>query len=934
MEELPKNLLGTNFDDTLAGGSNNDTISGRGGYDQLEGLDGDDQLFGGFESDELDGGLANDTLTGAFGDDHLIAGGGVDKLAGGMGDDQIDMGIFAGINDSVDGALGADRVVIDYSQDITGVQQSFAASWKELTLASGAKLVSIEKVDITGSDFGDKFIGARFSSSIDGGAGDDTITGGRGVDYLGGGDGNDVLSGGAGNDILVGGVGDDTASGGKGRDYLYDYDEGKKTFDTGSGDDVVIVSYKADAGSTVTGGEGQDTFSWFADFKSLDDITFTAKAPGQIGTIGTVSYTGFESFYIIAGAGDDTMTGGASDDYLVGGDIIGTDDDGDDVLYGAKGNDNLYGGTGSNSLYGGFGDDVISSRGSNDIMAGGPGIDVAVIDRSKSADAFNFTTYGADNVAVASDGSVIYDCEIFRISLGKASVIEIHNTGNDEVEGSDESDSIFADGGNDSLYGNKGDDTLRGGGGDDYLTGDAGTDTLMGAMGDDNLRDGSDLSADTLNGGAGSDRASIDDTGLPGAAFDFTLGSGTVATGDGRTLISIESLDIYCGDGNNRVTGGSLHDYLNGGAGNDTLNGAGGDDTLTGNQGVDSLAGGTGNDYLDAGRVDSGLDFLNGGKGNDQVSISSDGDRANGGLGSDTITLSFAGDDGNYSFTLTNGLIHYGKSTFTGFEAIKYEGSDGNDTVTGGALTDEFTDSAGKDRYHGAGGRDIFNAGDINGADTFDGGSGFDRISYSGSRPHVEIDLVTPLLNGGGATKDTYVSIESFDLTEEGDVFNGDGKANNVYANDGGDALNGRSGRDWLAGGDGADRLTGGAGADKFFYAESSEGGDLITDFQVGIDKIVIWQEGFSRQPDDGGLTNRDTELTAIIVRSGTNPAAMGARPQFLFDTDDHQLWFDYDGVGDTEAVLIATLNGVTQLTAADFILDKTDGDGGLVLAV
>ena len=55
-----------------------------------------------------------------------------------------------------------------------------------------------------------------------------------------------------------------------------------------------------------------------------------------------------------------------------------------------------------------------------------------------------------------------------------------------------------------------------------------------------------------------------------------------------------------------------------------------------------------------------------------------------------------------------------------------------------------------------------------------------------------------------------------------------------------GEALTGSPGDDRITGGPGADRLTGGAGADLFVYSSVLDGGDTITDYQPGADKIVL----------------------------------------------------------------------------------------------
>lgn len=116
-----------------------------------------------------------------------------------------------------------------------------------------------------GEDGNDTIDGGEETDFLEGDAGDDSLIGGAGDDGLGGGEGNDTLDGGTGDDFLDGGNGDDVLSGGTGSDFV----------SGGAGDD----RFEAAQGDTLTGGDGDDTFT-------LVDL-------GEAGA-GTITITGGE----------------------------------------------------------------------------------------------------------------------------------------------------------------------------------------------------------------------------------------------------------------------------------------------------------------------------------------------------------------------------------------------------------------------------------------------------------------------------------------------------------------------------------------------------------------------------------------------------------------------------------------------------------------
>lgn len=200
-----EHLVGTDFDDLLAGdaganrlrgGAGDDRLLGNGGSDGLDGGDGNDSLLGGDGDDVIDGGAGGDWLQGDAGSDYLVGGDGDDTVDGGDGDDTID---YTAGNDLLDGGAGFDTLLFN------GTFASVA-----LNLANGVALVDGATVRIQGfenllgaSGASNQFSGDGSGNALTGGASNDTLTGLGGDDTLVGGGGDDRLDGGEGSDTAV-----------------------------------------------------------------------------------------------------------------------------------------------------------------------------------------------------------------------------------------------------------------------------------------------------------------------------------------------------------------------------------------------------------------------------------------------------------------------------------------------------------------------------------------------------------------------------------------------------------------------------------------------------------------------------------------------------------------------------------------------------------
>ncbi|CCI24313.1 calcium-binding protein [Microcystis aeruginosa] len=203
------NIVGSNFNDTLTGGSVADTLIGGDGNDSLNGSGGADNLHGDNGDDTLLGGTGNDTLDGDAGNDSLDGGSANDSLLGRSGTDSLDGG---SLNDTLDGG----------SEDDT----------------------------LFGNTENDTLIGGSGNDSLDGGSEDDSLLGGDGNDSLDGGDDNDTLIGGDGNDTLTGGSGVDQFvynNSNEGADNITDF--GFAGFA-----DAIVLSSSGFGGLTTIGG--------------------------------------------------------------------------------------------------------------------------------------------------------------------------------------------------------------------------------------------------------------------------------------------------------------------------------------------------------------------------------------------------------------------------------------------------------------------------------------------------------------------------------------------------------------------------------------------------------------------------------------------------------------------------------------------------------
>lgn len=220
--------------------------------------------------------------------------------------------------------------------------------------------------------------------------------------------------------------------------------------------------------------------------------------------------------------------------------------------------------------------------------------------------------------------------------------------------------------------------------------------------------------------------------------------------------------NLFGGNGNDTLTGGSGGDLLFGQAGNDTLLGKGGadflfggteNDVLTGGDADDQVFGESGNDRMiwnpgddtDLNEGGAGTDTVevNGGNGAEQFTVTANGtrvrfDRLNPApfsidIGtSENLTVNMNG--GDDSFSATGNLAALIKITAdggTGNDTIL--GSNGIDLLLGGDGNDFIDGQQGNDVLFGGAGNDVFQWDPGDGSDVVEGQDGTDAMQFNGS---------------------------------------------------------------------------------------------------------------------------------------------------------------------------------------------------------
>lgn len=135
----------------------------------------------------------------------------------------------------------------------------------------------------------------------------------------------------------------------------------------------------------------------------------------------------------------------------------------------------------------------------------------------------------------------------------------------------------------------------------------------------------------------------------------------------------------------------------------------------------------------------------------------------------------------------------------------------------------------------------------------------------------------------------------------------------------GADTLNGNAGNDTLNGGLGFDKLTGGKGSDKFVYFD-------VKDAPVSHSKIEVITDFSHSDKDKIDLSKIDADVGKVQDQKFSAPISgkefsgvFEKAGQLFFETSTRILYGNVNAEGTADFAI--QLNGVTALTAADFVL-------------
>jgi serralysin len=204
---------------------------------------------------------------------------------------------------------------------------------------------------------------------------------------------------------------------------------------------------------------------------------------------------------------------------------------------------------------------------------------------------------------------------------------------------------------------------------------------------------------------------------------------------------------------------------------------------------------------------------------------------------------------------------------------------------------------------NGTSGNDKFYA--SSNVDAWNGGAGWDTVSYWYATSAVGIYLSNMSANWGAASGDSYSNVEVIDGTRFNDTLVGDAGANAFW---------GDAGNDYLAGGAGSDTLGGGDGFDTFVFgaALGTSNVDTINDFDVAAGEAMLLSRSVF-------LNIREHELGIADSAFTKGTAATSASHRLIYNASTGDVFYDPDGAGGAAQVKFAIIAKNLALTAENF---------------
>ena len=574
-----------------------------------------------------------------------------------------------------------------------------------------------------------------------------------------------------------------------------------------------------------------------------------------------VAYSGVSGFTIVdGGLGNDTFTGSSGNDVLHGG--------GDrDFVSAGLGNDILVvrdGDIAASDLFdGGGGSDTLQILGNtldfrSTLLASLERVEFLSATTGTHIISFNAAQFGSGiSLSATMDGNASATHNDFlQVFMGSKTSLNL--SGLTMLDFSQTLDAVYINGDADA----------------ETITGTSVKDVISGLGGNDSLNGG--LGVDVMQGGDGSD------TYFANVFNDVVEEINAILAVGGNDLVNFTGTSgtFTLGANTERLTLG----------GTSAINGTGNNlsNTITGNAAANILDGG----------VDTLLDTLSGGLGNDTYIINSSNDNIAELVGGGTADRAKA----SVSFVLAAGdNIEFLETTNAALTtAINLTGNEIAQTITGNA------------------GANILNGGIDVVSDTLVGGPGNDTYIINTSS-----DLITEFVAGG--TADVVKASVTFTLANDDYIetmqttnaalatainLSGNSLAQTIAGNAGANILNGMFGNDIL---------TGGLGADTFLFnttLSAASNRDTITDFSIVDDTIQLENTGIFTALG-AALGVLDVNLFKNLTTSGP----LDATDRILYDDVTGALSYDADGSGATAAIQFATLTGAPTVTNADFFV-------------